>query len=137
MMKSHLSKIRWKLCDNKFQKAEILANFFSVKMSVCDPLKLAHEVPGKTNVKLDCNKITQTNVLKVLKQVDRQKAMGPGKISPNRLSICAHELAGPLTKPFRNCMLQKKRPKILKKADVTAMHKKSDRSSVKTVGLYL
>ena len=110
------------------QKAQLLANFFSEKMKVCNPLKPANKPPRKTNVKLEAIEITQANVLKILKEIDPQKAMGPDKISPHMLSRCAQELAGPLTKLFQKCMHQKKWPKMWKKADVTAVYKKGDRT---------
>ena len=86
----------------------MLANFLSAKMSVCDPLHPAHELPKKTNIKYDRLKFAQADVLKVLKQVDPQNAMGPDKISPHTLFMCALELAGPPTKLFQMGMLQKK-----------------------------
>ena len=116
---------------NSYQKAEMLAKFFSAKMSARDPIQPAHELPKNASIKLDDIKITQAGVLKTLKQVDPQKAMGSDKISPHMLSMCAEELASPLTKLFQNCLLQKKWPKIWKKADVTAVHKKGDRTSIK------
>ena len=84
------------------------AHFLSAKMSACDPLRQANELPRKTNSKFDSIKFTQADILKILKQKDPQKAMGPNKISPHILSMCAHELAGPLTKLLQNCKLQKK-----------------------------
>ena len=57
--------------------------------------------------------------------------MGPDKISPPMLSMCEHELTGPQTKLFQNCMLQKNLPKIWKTAEATAVYKKGDIFSVK------
>ena len=94
----------------------MLAKFFSAKMSARDPIQPAHELPKNASIKLDDIKITQAGVLKTLKQVDPQKAMGSDKISPHMLSICAHEAVGPLTKLFRNCMLQKKMAKDLEES---------------------
>ena len=62
--------------------------------------------------KLKGIKLTKERVLKVLKNLDTNKAMGPDEISPWVLKECAEELCEPIFMIFTNSLQQGRLPKI-------------------------
>ena len=111
------------------EKAELLASFFSNKMNVPDPERPAPNLPTVTNSKLQVLTITSQEVRRQLKNLDVTKAVGPDKISPHTLTKCAEQLAEPLAALFQACLTQNKWPKIWKRANVVATHKKNRKTS--------
>ena len=111
------------------EKAELLASFFSNKMNVPDPNRPPPKLPKVTNSKLQGLKITPREVRTQLKNLDVTKAVGPDKISPHTLVKCADQLAAPLAALYQACLTQNKWPKIWKRANVVAIHKKNRKTS--------
>ena len=111
------------------EKAELLASFFSNKMKVPDPDRPPPILPPVTHSKLHGFAITSQEVRRQLKALDVTKAVGPDKISPHVLVKCADLLAAPLAVLFQECLVQNKWPKIWKRANVVAIHKKNRKTS--------
>ena len=109
-------------------KAQLLAAHFSKKMQVPEPERVPPLIPARTRATLDCLHIHQTEVEKLLLQVDTKKALGPDNISPHLLRRCASELSAPLTLLFRRCLSSKTWPSQWKEARVVPIHKKSSRA---------
>ena len=112
------------------EKAELLADHFSKKMQVPDPVRDTPFVPLKTNKKFGKLQVDEKNVMKYLLNIDVKKATGPDDISPYILKKCARELCSPVTKLYQECIKQKKWPELWKIARVVAAHKKKSRAKV-------
>ena len=124
-----LDKPDGSVAASNMEKAELLASFFSNKMRVPDPDRPPPKLPPMTHSKLKGLTVTTREVRKQLKDLDVTKAVGPDKISPHTLSRCADQLAAPLAALFQACLVQNKWPKIWKRANVVAIHKKNRRTS--------
>ncbi|XP_045105136.1 uncharacterized protein LOC123500494 [Portunus trituberculatus] len=116
-------------------KAEVLASFFSNKMSVPDPERPPPFVPALTNAKLSTITITIEEVRQRLSQVDTNKALGPDNISPHILKHCASQLATPLTAIFQHCITTGVWPTLWKGARVVAIHKRARGLIPRTIDL--
>jgi len=112
-------------------KAEILASFFSKKMSVPDPERPTPYVPALTNASTSIFTITTKEVRQRMSQVATNKALGPDNISPHILKRCASQLATPLTTIFQQCITTGVWPTLWKGARVVAIHKKGKRTDPK------
>ena len=124
-----LDKSDGSVATSNKEKAELLASFFSNKMKVPDPDRPPPKLPTVTHSKLQGVTITSREVRRQLKDLDVTKAMGPDKISPHTLVKCADQLAAPLAALFQACLVQNKWPKIWKRANVVAIHKKNKKTS--------
>ena len=83
----------------------------------------------KPKQKLGEIKLTKKKILKVLKNLDKSKAMGPDEVSPWILKECAEELCEPILMIFKNTLQQGKLPKIWKCANITPLYKKGKKSN--------
>ena len=110
-------------------KAELLASYFSGKMTVPDPDQAPPDLPPRTNSRLRTFTTTTAEVKQHLLLVDVKKALGPDGISPYTLKMCASQLAHPLALLFQNCLHSQTWPTTWKKARVVAVHKKKSRTS--------
>ena len=79
--------------------------------------------------KLGKIKLTQKRVQEVLKNLDKNKAMGPDEISPWVLRECAEELCLPIFMIFTNSLEQGKLPDIWKSAIITPIYKKETKAT--------
>ena len=109
-------------------KAVLLADLFSKKMTIGDPGRPAPTLPQETDCIVTSVSVTAGQVERLLNAVEVGKATGPDDISPKVLKNCAKELAGPLSTIFMACLREKKWPGIWKEARVVPVHKKSSRS---------
>jgi len=111
------------------EKAELLASYFSEKMTVPEPAVPPPRLSPQTRSRLYNVSISVQEVKKELKSLDVTKAVGPDRISPHTLVNCVDQLATPLAALFQACMAQKIWPKIWKTANVVAIHKKMSKTS--------
>ncbi|XP_050721117.1 uncharacterized protein LOC127000986 [Eriocheir sinensis] len=81
-------------------KAEVLAAYFSGKMTVPDPERHPPAMAQLNTASLQFITITTEDVKQQLLKVDTKKALGPDGISPHILNHCAAQLAGPITTIF-------------------------------------
>ena len=112
------------------EKANLLASHFAAKMQVDEPNRNPPSVPLKTKKKLSQCLTNKSQVEKLLKALDVNKATGPDNVSPRILKKCATQLAEPLARLFNFCFRHRTWPKIWKKARMVACHKKKSRTSV-------
>ena len=114
------------LTENDSEKAEILADFFSsVFTREPEEVEVTTE-PAVTHFKLDTF-FTETDVLKLLKDIKTGKSPGPDKIHPRVLYEARDMLYKPLTKIFQTSLETKTLPEDWKKANITAIHKKGSK----------
>ena len=86
-------------------------------------------LPGITNPEhtLSSIKLTEENVMKILKGLNVKKANGPDNISNKLLKDCADVLAKPLLKIFQYSLSIGKFPSKWKEANVVPIHKKNSK----------
>ena len=114
------------LCSNSNAKAHILNDQFTSVFS--------HELPGEVPTKgvsphsavPDIN-ITASGVLKLLRNINPNKATGPDTITGRLLKELATEITPALTLIFKASLHQGEIPEQWKKACVTPLFKKGDR----------
>jgi len=83
----------------------------------------------KTNILSDID-IDETEVFELLKKLQPDKSPGADGIHPRVLKECAAELSMPLTKLFRQSLAEGRLPESWKKANISPIFKKGNRSSV-------
>lgn len=114
-------------CD----KADLLARHFTDKMRVSDPERPPPTLPNIVKDKLLRLTTREAEVKAVMLKLDEEKAVGPDNLSPRLLRQCAHELAGPLTTLFNECLRTSRWPSAWKMSRVVPVHKKDDKTSAK------
>ena len=114
--------------DNEKDMSEILNKKFQSVFTKEPSFDGNQETPTPKQ-KLRGIKLTKERVLKALKNLDKSKAMGPDEISPWILKECAEELCQPIFMIFTNSLQQGKLPKIWKKANITPLFKKGNKSN--------
>ena len=114
--------------DNEKDMSEILNKKFQSVFTKEPSFDENQEGPVPKQ-KLRGIKLTKERVLKILKSLDKNKSMGPDGISPWILKECAEELCEPLFMIFTNSLQQGKLPKIWKKANITPLYKKGNKSN--------
>ena len=114
--------------DNDEEKANILADFFSSVFTV-EPNE---EIPSmtKTSVTYDWHNIVITTemVYKILSNLKPDKSPGPDSIHPRLLKNISKEISIPLSIIFNKSLETNKIPVEWKKARVSAIFKKGDKS---------
>ena len=73
-------------------------------------------------------KVTKKGVMKLLTNINEQKATGPDKIPGKILKMCAHELADIFVLLFQASLDQGKVPEDWKNANIVPLFKKGDKS---------
>ena len=114
--------------DNDKDMSKILNKKFQSVFTKEPSFDTNQEAP-KPKQKLGEIKLTKKKILKVLKNLDKSKAMGPDEVSPWILKECAEELSEPILMIFKNTLQQGKLPKIWKCANITPLYKKGKKSN--------
>ncbi len=116
--------------DSATEKSALFNKHFH---SVFEPDRPCDQLPD-INVKriegLSNVVFTSANVRKALQNLDVNKAIGPDEISPRVLKHCAAELAPSLAVLFNLSMRSGTLPDLWKRANVTPVFKKGDKSDV-------
>ena len=114
--------------DNEKDMSEILnKNFQSVFTK--EPSFDTNQDTPTPKKRLREIKLTKKRVLEALKDLDKSKSMGPDEISPWILNECREVLCQPILMIFTNSLQQGKLPKIWKKANITPLYKKGNKSN--------
>ena len=120
-------KLDNKFAENIADKANMLNEYFSSQSVVND---ISKTLPPRTDTNNELNFITlsEQEVKDVLDNLNVTKACGPDLISPRLLKEGASVLSKPLAMVFNRSLLQGYFPSNWKDANVTAIHKKEDKS---------
>ena len=110
------------------EKAHLLADIFSAKMTIADPNRSPPQLAQECDQTVTTVEVTQKRVEHLLKAVDVRKASGSDDVSPQVLRHCSRELAGSLTEVFTSCVREDTWLSIWKEARVVPVHKKKSRS---------
>ena len=111
-----------------FQKAELLNNYFGEQSTSDIPNN--YSLPPfcfHTAARLENIFITEDQVLKVLCNLNANKASGPDGIGNRLLKYIAFSICKPLTILFNRCLNEGIFPEDWKEANVTPIYKKNDK----------
>ena len=135
--KSKAPKVPPLLVENKFilnceEKATLLTEFFCKQ---CTPNLTTSVLPDILTYKTDERPgnflLTVEDITPLINKLDPNKATGPDGISSKMLLLCGNTVTLPLQVIFSNILSTGTYPKMWKLANVTPIHKKSDKQLIK------
>lgn len=112
-------------------KAEAFNTYFCSQSVVNDtgiPTPAFHHLPQNT---IDNITITEDDIKDAISCLDITKAVGPDLMSPRFFKEASHIICYPLSILFNKSLSNNSYPDSWKKANVTPIHKKSDRNNIK------
>ena len=118
--------------NNKFvtdfkEEAELFNSFFAKQCSLIkNDSKLPPQLHFLTDKRLSTVKFVNTNILKIIQDLNPNKAHGHDKISIQMLKICGNSLCRPLELIFNDCLANGIFPSNCKKGNIVPVHKKND-----------
>lgn len=92
-----LNKADGSIATRSWEKAEVLASHFSMKMTIPDPGRPSPALPHLTYATIEDIIISREELKRQLQDIDIKKALGPDGVSPHILKNCASQLAAPVT----------------------------------------
>ena len=114
------------------ENGEILNSFFTDQ---CSPLSnrsvLPSELPLRADSTLSTCHFAKEDILRIINNLDPNKAHGHDEISIRMLKICGDSICRPLNIIFKTCLRTGKFPLEWKKANIVPIHKKGDKQAVK------
>ena len=114
------------------QKAELFNSFFSEQCSILlSRSKLATNLAPRTDQSVTSINFSRDDILKIIQNLNPNKAHDPDKVSIRMIKICGKSLSRPLEMVFKSCVIKGEYPSEWKKANVVLVHKKSDKQSLK------
>ena len=107
------------------EKAELFNDFFSKQCSlVNNNSKLPSVLTKKTCKSLSSVEFSTSDILKIIRNLNSNKAHGHNMISVQMLKICDESICKPIVVIFRSCLENGKFPSEWKKANVFPVFKK-------------
>ena len=92
-----------------------------------DITELPTNLASRTDQSLTSINFSQDDILKIIQNLNPNKAHGPDKISICMIKICGKSLCKPLEINFQSCIINGEYPSAWKKANIVPVHKKSDK----------
>ena len=121
-----------KFITNFKEKPYIFNDFFAKQCSLINTnSNLPSVLSKKTHKLLSTIHFTSDDILKIIKNLDPNKAHGHDMISIRMIKICDASICKPLELIFRSCLENGKFPTEWKKANVVPAHKKGDKQNLK------
>ena len=91
-----------------------------------DITELPTNLASRTDQSLTSINFSQDDILKIIQNLNPNKAHGQDKISICMIKICGKSLCKPLEVNFQSCIINGEYP-AWKKANIVPVHKKSDK----------
>ena len=114
-----------KFIINFHQKAELFSSFFPEQWSVLqNSSKLPTNLAPQTDQSLTSINFSQDDILKIIQNLNPNKAHGLDKMNLCLIKICGNSLCKPLEMIFRFCIVKGEFPSEMKKANVVPVQKK-------------
>ena len=119
--------------NNKFvtdfkKKAELFNSFFAKQCSLIkNDSKLPLRLRFLTDKRLSTIKFVDTDILKIIRNLNPNKAHGHDKLSIRMLKICDNSICRPLELIFNDCLANGIVPSVWKKGNIVPVHKKNDK----------
>ena len=109
------------------EKSEIFNSFFADQCSrSLNGSVLPSELPLGTDSTLSTYHFAKADILRIINNLNPNKAYGLDEISIRMLKICGDSIYRCLKIVFNTCLRTRKFPLELKKANIVPIHKKSD-----------
>ena len=120
------------------EKSEIFNSFFADQCSlISNGSVLPFELPLWTDSSLSSCHFTKDDILRIINNLDPNKAHGHDEISIRMLNICGDLICRHLSIIFKTCLRTGIFPLEWKKANIVPIHKKSDKQTVITTVPFL
>ena len=120
-----------KIVSDFTEKANIFNDFIA---SQCTPINNSSKLPSrksfKTNNRLLTLNINKDDILKIIRNLNVNKAHGHDEVSIRMLKICDSVITEPLSIIFKNCIYCGVFPDTWKMSHIIPAHKKNDKRSV-------
>ena len=119
--------------SNKFvtdfkEKAELFNSFFAKQCSLIkNDSKLPPRLHFLTDKRLSMVRFVNTDILKIIQNLNPNKAHGHDKISIWMLKICGNSLYRPSELILIDCLVNGIFPSVWKKGNIVPVHKKNDK----------
>ena len=114
------------------EKSEILNSFFADQCSrSLNGSVLPSELPLRTDSTLSTCHFAKEDILRIINNLDPNKAHGHDEISIRMLKICGDSICRPLNIIFKTCLRASKFPLEWKKVNIVPIHNKGDKQTVK------
>ena len=114
-----------KFIINFKEKAEMLSNFFADQCSLLrNKSKLPATLSKKIRESLTTVDFSNNDFLKIIRNIDPNKAHGHDMISIRMVKICDDSICKPLKLIFQSCLESGKFPSEWKKANLVPIHKR-------------
>ena len=92
---------------------------------------LPSKLPLRADSALSTCHFGKEDILRIINNLDSNKAHGHDEISIRMLKICGDSICRPLNIIFKTCLRTGKFPLEWKKANIVPIHKKGDKQAVK------
>ena len=114
------------------KNAELFNSFFAKQCSlISNSSELPLNLHFTTEKHLDTLNFSNNDIEKIIRNLDRRKAHGHGKISIRMIKICGKSICKPLQLIFNQCIDTGSFPLEWKKANIFPIHKKGDKQCLK------
>ena len=114
-----------KFIINFKEKAEMFSNFFADQCSLLrNKSKLPATLSKKIRESLTTVDFSNNDFLKIIRNIDPNKAHGHDMISIRMVKICDDSICKPLKLIFQSCLESGKFPSEWKKANLVPIHKR-------------
>ena len=110
------------------EKADCLNNYFTSISEVDDTNIVLPGIQLKTANKLVIDEVTKSETEDIIQSIEINKASGPDNISHRMLKGCIHAISEPLYVLFNRSISEGVFPDLWKRASVTPLYKKGDKS---------
>ena len=113
-------------------KANLFNDYFSQQCTTVDnDSSIPPNITFATEQKLSTLEFCTDDIVKIIKSLDPNKALGHDEISIRMIKLCATSISKPLSILLRNCFENQCFPKERKKANIVPVHKKNDKQLIK------
>ena len=114
-------------------KADLFNDYFSNQCTLIDNSSILPQVPTNQllNYSLSSFQIESDQILKLICSLDINKSHGFDQISARMLKMCDSSIVLPLLIIFNNSLREGLFPSQWKKANITPIHKKSNKNDIK------
>ena len=112
---------------NSKKKTNIFNNFFANQCSIVSNYSELLVTLTKKHESLSTINFSTDDILKIIRNLDSNKAHGHDMISIRMIKICDTSICRPLKLIFQACLESGKFPNEWKKANVVPVHKKGDK----------
>ena len=137
----YFSLLHYFIIINSFQTFETKLNYFTIFIDQhCALIDNASEIPPtlsiKTTTTLSSIPVTTSNIIKIAKILDPNKAHRHDLISIKMQKLCGDSVLAPLELIFKSCLKSGTFPSEWKRTNVVPVHKKGDEQSLKIITPY-